>query len=228
MMKIRLIILSLLMVITTSIEAKWHNLKRLNSYTKDSDFVLKKGIEYIEIRSYAVDKHNNPKTKSYDVLFKIYNRPLSSFDKRVRKSFKRAKPIKLSGSDLRLENNSMGCRVLYNAFVIDHKNQIYKMNMVDDILSFLGKIDTDGEFQFMLWLRDHTQNIIKYRKTSKGFDGIMLDQPNMGEGKCIDTKYIVTFDKRVRVIKRRVISKKKSNRDCLMCILYEPRSCELE
>ena len=221
-----LLVVSILVISSVSLEAKWYNLKKLEDYDKISDFNLKKGIDYIEIRSYLVDENNNIKKRRYSVLFSAYRKKLSDFDRELVRDFRLLKPIKAKGSDLVLESNHFSCKILYNAFVITDKNKIFKMNMKDDILSFLDEIDTDGEFVLMAWIRAFDRNIIKYRKSRNGFDGIIFEQPNVGIGKCVDTTYKATFDKGVRFLKQKTIKSQKTNRDCLGCILEIPMDCD--
>jgi len=222
-MKNMLKVIFILLAISSLSEAKWTSLKSLKYYASNGDFHLKEGVKYLEIRAYIIDENIRP----YRILFSTSRKVYKGIKKSVKKHFERTTPIMSSKSDLRLERgNYQGCKVIYNAFAIMDNDKILKMNMQDDVLSFLGEIDTDGEFRLMMWLRDYRNNIRIYKKTSKFFEAIEWDKPMLGSGKCVDSQYKLIFNKKAEQIGKKLLKRRKTNRRCLTCILEAPRECK--
>jgi len=222
-MKNILKVIFILLAISSLSEAKWKALKSLKYYANNGSFNLKNGVKYLEIRAYIIGE----KSKTYKILFSTSRQIYKNIKKNVRKRFEHITPIYSSKSNLKLERGSYTkCKIIYNAFVIMDNDKILKMNMQDDVLSFLGDIDTDGEFRLMMWLRNYDNNIRRYKQTLKGFEAIEWERPMLGEGKCIDKKYQLFLDKKLNIIHKKLLQTKKTKRDCISCLLEAPRECK--
>jgi len=164
----------------------WTALKPLKSY-KPNEFNLKKGIEYFEIRQYDSNKRLGINNKKYRVRYPIYKKPLSQYNYRLKKQFKRILPNLSKETNIKkLAICATGeCKTtIGNGFYIDERENMGYMNEVSDVINFLGKIDTPAELQFVLWMNNKEDGKY-YRKVRKGYE-VIIDYTNSvaNFGKC--------------------------------------------
>lgn len=218
-------ILLCLSILLSFSKAQWQSISPLSIYTKASDFKLKKGITYLEIRAYV----EKPKKKGYRVLFSTDKEYVKKMPRKLKNTFKGLKAISRTDNNIYLERDIFrgeSCKMLYNAVIVRDDSKIYKMNTREDIRSFLGEIDTKGEIALLLWLHSESNMVEKYKQTKNGFEMIGWYKPLVsGEEKCIDTQYQQSFNHNMEYIKEKIIQEKQSNRDCLGCILPVMQEC---
>ena len=215
----------LLILLTTGIQAKnnkWQPLKSLDEYPA-SAFNLKKGVAYLEVRQYEVDNENKLRKKSYKTVLTFYRKSLKSFDKKTVKKFRKLTPNLSTKSDVSIyseESSGIGCYYQYNAFMIDDQGKMWRMHMMEDIIGFLGEIDTPAEVEVVLWLHNKSGN--RYRKTSKGYDIIIEfdDQLNY----CKSFKYRASINKKGKIVKYKLLKSKKLKEGCISVPVDTP--CE--
>lgn len=217
----------LLILLTTGIQAKdnkWHSLKYIHDYPA-SAFNLKKGVAHLEIRQYEVDEKNKLRKKPYKTVLSLYRKPLSSFDKKTVKKFRKLSPNLSNKSNMRhldtmSESEGVGCNYLYNGFMIDSNGKMWRMNMIEDVIGFLGEIDTPAEAQAVLWFHNKESGD-SYRKTSKGYDIIIRYDSTLGE--CKSYKYRATINKKGKIIKYKLLkSKNLKQDDCIESVSWIP------
>lgn len=133
-------------------EMKWHAAETIHMYTFDQSrvFNLKDHVEYLKIQWVE-----NGKNK-YMTIRRV---TLDDFDARTVKQFRNLKPKYSAKANLKNKGN---------AFFIDDKGKIWQMDMIEDVISLLGDIDTPAEAQLVLWLHQN-RNAKVYSKTSGGY-----------------------------------------------------------
>ena len=183
-MKIFIILLSLITI--TPVLNAWIKLKPLKSYDA-TQFNLKEGIEYLEVRQYDSDKKYKINRQKYRVRFPIYRTPLNKIDSKITRQFRRIPPNISSETNIKkLAICATGeCRTtIGNGFYINSKGGMGYMNEISDVVGFLGRIDTPAELQFVLWM-NNKENGSYYRQTSKGYE-VTIDYINniANFGKC--------------------------------------------
>ena len=153
---------ALLFVMTMGLEAKeaqWNKVsKELGAYN-GSGYHLKNDVKCLEIRTYYVDKKNRINRKYWSTPLTWCIRPYRAFDQKLMKKFRDAKP-NLS------RNGNIGKRKagsISNAFVLDARDKMWRMNMVEDVIRFLGDIDirkiTDKKVKELeKWRRNYYKN----------------------------------------------------------------------
>jgi len=176
----------LLLLCSTLIADAWTKLKPLKSYAP-TQFNLKKGIEYLEVRQYDSDKKYKINRQKYRIRFPIYRTPLNKLNHKVTRQFRRILPnISKETNIKKLSICATGeCKMtIGNGFYINDKGRMGYMNEIRDVIGFLGTIDTPAELQFVLWL-NNKENGTYYKKTSKGYQ-VMIDYINnvANFGKC--------------------------------------------
>ncbi len=147
---------------------KWKELKALYKY-QASAFHLKDDISVMEIRCYSTydnyKKYNKP-----TIRMKFYKTPLKLLDSKLVKRFENSAPnLSKNGNIHRTSKSSVE---ISNAFIIDNRGKILKMNEIVDVIGFMGEIDTPAETQLILWLYSKREGT-KYRKMSKGYEIII-------------------------------------------------------
>jgi len=173
---------------------------------------LKKGIEYLEVRLY---KTNSDYTKIIDKHYKVtercYRKPLEHFDPKIVKWFRKIGPnLKLAKeTDITKgfyedgppwDKNTVKRYTIGGAFFITDKGKVGRMNTIDDIVSFLGDIDTEAELDFVLRRRGHLF-CKRYRKKSNGYDVQCEDRVEMetNEEPCGIYRYSVFVSNKGKV-----------------------------
>jgi len=190
---------------------------------KPGDYHLKKGVEYLETRLYKTNAdYSRIIDKNYEVTNRMYRKPLSSFDRetvrrfhRIGPNLKLAKETDIHKSSYRngpiWEKNAPMISTIGGAFFINDKGEVGRMNTIDDLIAYLGDIDTPAELQLVLMFRGH--NFCKrYRKTKNGYDVQCEDDRSFGSGDqtCGIYAYRVFVSKRGKVTvktKERLIKK---------------------
>ena len=224
--KMKIFNMLLFVFLTTAIQAKnhkWQPLKEISEYSA-SAFNLKKGIEYLEVRQYEVNEENKLRNKPYKTVLSFYRKSLNSFDNKTVKKFHKITPNLSKQSNISihsLESDGIGCHYRYNGFSIDATGKMFSMNMIEDIVGFLGEINTPAEAQAVLWLHNkHKGN--SYRKTSKGYDIIIEYEDSIAY--CKAFKYRATINKRGQISKYKLL-KSRPLTEC-MSVSWNP--CDAE
>ncbi len=152
-------------------DIKWHMAETIEMYALDQNsvFNLKDHVAYLEIR--WEEKGNN----EYMIIKKV---PLDSFGTKIVKQFHDLKPKYSAKANLLNKGN---------AFFIDDKGKIWQMDMIEDVMSLLGDIDTPAEAQLVLWLHRGC-NAKEYSRTSKGYK--MLVEEHEGKKCYLDEIFI--------------------------------------
>lgn len=188
-----LFLILLFIVVSMDISAStWKKFDYARKKPVATAYQMKKGIVYIEIRLYEVDRnYKKVIKKGYKVIWKAYHDSLSSFDHSVVNKFKSISPNLSSESDISKYSsghNIQGSDRHYfigNAFYIDEQNRIGHMNTKKDIFSFLLPIDNVADLSFFLWLNEEYY-VKNYRTASKGYE-VRVDEHdefNSDERKC--------------------------------------------
>lgn len=199
-------------------ESKWHTLNPVDQY-KSSDFNLKKGLAYLEIRQYMVDEHHKLKKKPYKTIWSYYKTPLKSFSSKEVKRFKKLAPRSLDKSDIVLhdfEDGGIGCYYGYNGFAINQSGKMFSMNKIKDITGFFGNIDTPAEAQAVLMVHNKHRGK-SYRKTSQGYDIMIEYTEEYGDPQsyCKKLKYLAKISKQGKITKYKLISSRKTKTYCM-------------
>jgi len=201
----RFFLYSLLLIYTNEYLHAWTTLKPLKSY-KPSEFKLKKGIVYLEIRQYDSDKKLSINKNKYRVRYPIYTTPLKEYNRRLKKQFKNIKPNLSKETNIKkLSLCATGeCKItIGNGFYIDSRGYMGYMNEISDVIGFLGTIDTPAELQFVLWM-NNKQNGKYYRKVKGGYEVIIDYINNIANfGKCgkFRDKAIINYNGKIRSYK---------------------------
>ena len=188
---IKILFFFVLLLIATSLQAKevsWKKLDRdeLGSY-KRGEYHLQPDVQCLEIRRYPVDKQNKIDRDYWFNVITWCVTPYKSFDPKLMKHFRKVKP-NLSG------NGDIGKReagFISNAFVVDGQNKMWRMNMVEDVIRYLGEIDSLAEARLVLWLNGK-EKPYRYRKTAKGYEFLIgYIKSTAGCQKCKTTEVCI-------------------------------------
>jgi len=193
----KIVKITLFLSIILTFSNAWVKLKPLEKYPS-SAFKLKKGVEYLEVRQYDSDKIKGIDKKRYRVRFPIYRTPLNVFHTKLTKQFRRIPPnISKETNIKKLSICATGeCKTtIGNGFYIGSNGRMGYMNEIDDVVGFLGTIDTPAEIQFVLWM-NNKENAKYYRKTRRGYE-VIIDYVNSvaNFGKCgkFRDKALITY-----------------------------------
>jgi len=173
---------------------------------------LKKGIDYLEVRLYETNSdYTKIIDKHYKVTKKCYRKPLERFDPKTVKWFQKIGPnLKLAReTDITKgcyevgppwDRNAAKRYTIGGAFFITDKGEVGRMNTIDDIVSFLGDIDTEAELDYVLLLRGHLF-CKRYRKKRNGYDVKCEDRVEMetNEEPCGIYRYSVFVSNKGKV-----------------------------
>jgi hypothetical protein len=204
-------------------DGEWHNLKELKAYDL-RDFNLRDDVSYLEIRLYTKRAKEEEFDRKYNVKVAMGTMPLSSFDARLVRKFKRVKPnlsnetnIKRVGFCLML-----GCtHILGNGFMINKDKKIWTMNMREDIVQMIGQVDTPAEVRLVLWLHDknlasYDKDEYQYKKVSDGYEILHKYTNTLSNiGECGHFTYEMFVTKDGKVSKNKFLTKSTKNVDCL-------------
>ena len=154
---------------------KWHKLKALSDYPPAA-FHLKENVAYMEIRWYRTKKSKTP----YKTIA-VYRTPLEKYPQNVTEKFKNLTPRYSNKADILPRYG--------NAFFIDTKGKMFRMDEVKDIVSLLGKIDRPAEAQLVLRLHNSEEGQY-YRKIAGGYE----TKRNFVAKGCVGGKETVRID----------------------------------
>lgn len=182
----KIVLLVLVMTGLYAKETKWHASETIQMYTlaQSRVFHLKDHVKYLKIQW-----EENGKNK-YMTIRRV---TLDDFDARTVKQFRNLRPK--YGKNANMKNKG-------NAFFIDDKGKMWQMDMIEDVISLLGDIDTPAEAQLVLWLHQN-RNAKVYSKTSSGYK--MLVEVYKGKKCSLDE---------VLVGKKGKLTLKRSKRKC--------------
>ena len=215
----RVFIILFLMLITNTILNGWTKLKPLKEYSH-SEFRLKKGIEYLEVRQYDSDRNYKINRKKYRVRFPIYRTPLNKLNSKLTRQFRKIPPnISKETNIKKLSICATGeCKTtIGNGFYIDSNGRMGYMNEISDVVGFLDKIDTPAEIQFVLWM-NNKENGKYYKKTKRGYEVIIDYVNNIANfGKCGKFRDRAIIDYRGKITSYKTL---KYNPNYVSCIKY--------
>jgi len=198
------ILVLLIATVLQAKEASWKKLDRdeLSSY-KRGEYHLRQDVQCLEVRRYPVNKNNKLNRNYWSNVITWCVSPYKSFDPKLIKAFRNAKPnLSRNGN---MGKNEAG--LISNAFVLDSKDKMWRMNMVEDVVRYLGEVDTLAEARLILWLYGK-QKPYRYRKTSKGYEFLIAyTKSTAGCDTCKSTETCIE-DKE---IKEKAIVDKKGN-----------------
>ena len=221
----KIVLLALLITGIHAKGAKWQKLKPLKEYPA-SDYNLKEGVEYLEIREYYNGvKDTQYRTKTYNVTVPMGRTSLKSFSPKMVKKFKTLSPNLSKQTNIKESRFCLlsGCvSRISNGFMIDSHGKMWRMNTVKDVIGMLGEIDTPAEAKLVLWLNDKNRDISdenhkdKYRKTSKGYAVISeYDNSIDNFGECGHFTYRINISKKGKITEKKLLTKKPSKNGCL-------------
>lgn len=144
---LRIVLLGLMITGGYAQDIKW---KKLETLGYRSGFNFKKNVRYLKIVW---------KEKGEDHWLTIKKDSLDSFSAKTVKQFNNLNPKYSQKADIKYKGN---------AFFIDSKGKIWQMDMVKDVMSLMGDIDTPSEAQLAVWLHKG-KNAKEYSKASKGY-----------------------------------------------------------
>jgi len=190
-------------------------LKPLGKY-KSTEFNLKDGVDYLEIRMYSGDD-KRIHTNKYSTQIVAFSKHLATLDTNLVRQFKSIEP-NLNGADIRKSTMClmMGCvSRVGNGFAIENGIKAVRMNETKDIVEYLGTIDTPAELKLVLWLNDNlrdmddTQSRDLYIQTKNGYK-VHHTYENMlaNQGECgvftqeimVNQKGVVTSQKPLKTL----------------------------
>ncbi len=205
MMKIFLSVLVLLTAMGLDAkETSWKKLDReeLGGYTR-SDYHLRIDVQCLEIRTYFVDKKNKIDRDYWGGPITWCVRPFKSIDPKLMKNFRKAKPNLSRNGDIGKREAGR----ISNAFVLGTRNKMWRMNMAEDVIRYLGDVDSLAEARLVLWLYGK-ENPYRYRKTSKGYEFLIAyTKSTAGCQKCNPNEVCIED----KAIKEKAIVDKKGN-----------------
>jgi len=221
----KIVLLTLLITGLHAKDAKWQELKPLKAYASNA-YRLKKGIEYLEIRTYtkSIEERTYNK-KQYTVSVSMQKRALNSFDPKLIKRFKKLSPNLSAETNIGRTGICLmaGCASrIGNGFMIDSHGKIWRMNEIKDVIGMLGEIDTPAEVKVVLWLNDESRDIEdrkhkdKYQKTSSGYTVISeYDNSIMNLGECGHFTYRLKINQKGKITETKLLKKKPSKNGCI-------------
>lgn len=207
--------------------SQWHSLKPLKKYSM-SDFKLRQDVNYLEVRQYiksTVRPHSGKivitpySFRKYSVLFKVYNNPLTSFDKKTVSDFKALNPVlndkanikRLVRFGMRFSNTALG-----NAFYIDSNKKMGVISKKENVFPLLGEINTPAEAQLALWLHDKPEGK-SYRKVNDGYTLIVeYNNSIANHSSCGWFKYQAHISATGKLLEYKLLEKKPSVDGCVV------------
>ena len=209
------------LVLSTTLFAKnyggFKKLKPLKAYSPNS-YNLAKDIKYLELRLYTIFSANMGNRNSTPQYKIVATAKRGAVSKGLIKKLRRYPPLLSKKADIHSSGICVmsGCSSIKgNAFVIDNKNKMWKMDEASDVLTYLGKIDTEAELKMVLWVKSIKYDNSKYRKLKDGYEVIAeYDNDISNVGECGHFIY------RLKVsnwgdIQERLLSKTQSKHGCI-------------
>jgi len=202
-MKIILSILVLFLAIGLQAkEASWKKMDRdeLGGY-KRGDYHLRSDVQCLEIRTYFVDNKNRINRNYWSSPITWSVKLFKAFSPKLMKSFRKAKPNLSRNGDIGKQEAGK----ISNAFMIDDQNKMWRMNMTEDVIRYLGDIDMLSEARLVLWLHGK-QSPNRYRKTFRGYEFLIeYTKSSAGCQKCKPTETCIE-DKEIK--EKAIVDKK--------------------
>ena len=203
---------------------QWQKLKPLEDYSP-ADFNLKKGVEYLEIRTYHKgQKEREYRTKDYSIAIRMGQTPLSFFEPKLIKAFKKIAPNLSNETNIKQVGFCLmsGCvSQISNGFMIDSHNKMWVMNTTEDILNMIGEVNTPAEAKLVLWLNDKRmgepeEDIYQYQKVDNGYK-ILYEYDNSlsNVGECGHFIYEMFITKNGKITQKKLLKKSESKNGCL-------------
>ncbi len=162
-----------MIVLTVWIHAKastWQTLEPIGASVSSESFNFETDVKVMKITW---------QEKGYREQMDIATVSLGTFDESIIKQFNHIKSKYSPKANMKY----MG-----NAFLIDNKGKIWQMDMVEDVISLMGNIDTPFEAQLLLWLHQG-KNAKDYKKTSEGY---ILRVESYKNKKCYLAKVLIS------------------------------------
>jgi len=202
----------------------WQKLKLLKDYSP-TDFNLKKGVEYLEIRTYFKGQRNREyNTKKYQIDVSMGQTPLSFFEPKLIKMFKKVAPNLSKETNLKYMSFCLmgGCAFkISNGFMIDSRKKMWVMNTTEDILNMIGEVDTPAEAKLVLWLNnkkrgEQKEDIYQYHQSTNGYK-ILYEYDNhlSNFGECGHFIYEMFIGKDGNITQKKLLKKSESKQGCL-------------
>ena len=174
-------------IYATTIAPTFKKLKPLNAYSPYA-YNLASDIKYLELRIYTYSNSKElTKRGSHPRYELVATAKRAATSKNLIKRLRKYPPILSPKADMHASGMCVmsGCSFRRgNAFVIDNKNKMWKMDETSDLLTYLGKIDTEAELKMLLWAKSFKYDNSKYRKVKNGYEVIVEydnDLSNIGE-----------------------------------------------
>jgi len=186
----------------------WEKLYSLDSQKysfKDFGF---DNIDCLELRSYPV----NPSTHK-----QITDRctvPISiceDIDNSIYRRFKVIKPNLSCDGDIRTNNQILP--VIVNAMTIDKNGKMWSMNEIEDVLRFIGEIDTPAKLQLVLWLYGENEGAYYRKKFDKYEVMISYKSSSTSHNKSFLDTYIykLVVNRQGELINKRLVKHTKKH-----------------
>jgi hypothetical protein len=215
---LKIILLALVLSSVYVNAAKWIELKSLNAY-QSSEYHLKNGVDYLEVREYIWQSPHKVDKNSYRVVISAYKTPLKSFKSKKVKKFKALAPNFTKEANIREIGHCLmsGCTFSRsNGFMIDKDGKMWRMNEVSDVIKYLGTIDTPAELKLVLWLNSEAHDKDKYWKTSNGYTVISeYDNSIDNFGECGHFVYRLKINKKGEITEKKLLKKTASKHGCV-------------
>jgi len=137
---------------------------------KNSDYTLRKDIDYFELRKYLFDtKTGKQATRKYIPYLPIYRKKLSFYPRKIVHQFQNMPFDKQKSKNMGIEDPGSSDYIFkIYGFIIKKDNKFWTINEKKDLVWLFDKIDTDAELYQFLQLNNIAGDA--YRKTSTGYD----------------------------------------------------------
>jgi len=206
-------ILLITLFLTASLWASsWQKLKPTLSYKTD-DYQLTT-IECLEFREYLLNENNTAllNKKPHITLSICPNRASENLRK-----FHNTKPKLSSKHYMRQigDYHDDSCDYEVNAFVLDSKGTVYRMDENKDPLAYLAPLNTPAKVALALDLLD-IKGGEKYRTKGKGIEvkTTQVDS-NPKDNYCVKNEYLYQLSLSGEIISKKLLKSKKLKEECI-------------
>ena len=205
-------------IFATTIVPTFKPLKPLKAYSPNS-YKLAKDIKYLELRRYTYSNSKDlTKRGAYPKYELIAVAKRGSVSDKLIKKLRKYPPILTQKADIHASEMCVmsGCGfVRGNAFVIDNRNKMWKMDEFSDLLTYLGKIDTEAELKMVLWAKSFKYDNSKYRELLDSYEVIVeYDNSISNVGECGHFTYRLKVSK-WGDISEKLLRKTQSKNGCI-------------
>ena len=206
-------ILLITLFFTASLWASsWKELKPTLSY-KTSNYKLTT-IECLEFREYLVNENHTKiiNKKPHITLSICPNKAALN----LRKFHNTAPKLSSKRYMRQIGNyNDDSCQYEVNAFVLDSKGVVYRMDENKDPFSYLVPLDTPAKIALVLDLLD-IKGGEKYRKKGKVLEVKTTQvESNPKDNYCVRKEYLYTLSLSGKLISKKLIKSKKLKEECI-------------